>query len=85
MVSDVYAFVKALSQDLRNAGEEQWSSALDRAMSISGMSGEILGETRLQLRKLRRTKIPQRLHLADRVNEALQYLDTVLGPWPEEL
>jgi hypothetical protein len=84
MISDIYAFAKALSQDLRNAGEEQWSSALDQAMSISGMSGEVLGEIRFQLRKLRRTKIPQQLHLEDRVNKALQYFDTILGPWPEE-
>ncbi len=80
MSFDIYRHVRALSDDLKAEGEVQWSSALDAAMSISAMSGEILGEVRVELRKLSHTDVAQRLGLQQRIDVALHYLDCVLGP-----
>ena len=70
-------------QDLRTAGEGEWSTTLLNALAISGMTGEILAEVRYELRKLRRTEIPKHLHLEDRIREALDFIDSQLGPWDE--
>jgi hypothetical protein len=78
--TDLYATVKALSDELRKAGEEQWSSALNDAMSISSVPGEVLGETRLQLQRLQTSQVPGLQALKWQVAEALSYLDKVLGP-----
>ena len=78
--ADLYTTVQALSKELRKAGEEQWSSALNDAMSISTVPGEVLGETRLQLQKLQTSQVPAIQALKWQVDEALSYLDKVLGP-----
>ncbi len=78
--ADLYTTVQALSTELREAGEEHWSSALNDALSISSVPGEILGETRLQLERLRSTQVPTLLGLKWRIDEALSYLDEILGP-----
>lgn len=75
----LYAFVRALSEELRRQGEKEWSSNLMNALTISSVPGEILGETRLQLHILRSSRLAIRLHLEERIDEALRYLDQVLG------
>ena len=65
--SDLYTTIKALISRLSEAGEQHWSSALDDALSISTVPGEILGETRLQLRKLQGSSISSRLGLDSKV------------------
>jgi len=77
--SDLYSAIAALSQQLRSYGEEEWSSILDEALSISTLPGEILGEIRLQLLKLRASEVPMRLGLKWQIDDALSYLDHVLG------
>ena len=77
--SDLYATIKALINQLSEAGEQQWSSALEDALSISTVPGEILGETRLQLQKLQGSSIPSLLGVDSKVDESLVYLDQILG------
>ncbi|HKY28589.1 MAG TPA: hypothetical protein VJM12_11685 [Pyrinomonadaceae bacterium] len=77
--NDLYTTVQALSNELKKAGEQRWSAALDDAMTISTVPGEILGEIRLQLQLLRATQIPTRLDMNSRIDEALSYLDQILG------
>lgn len=79
--ADLYATVKSLSQELHQAGEEEWSRALRDAMSISTVPGEILGELRLQLQRLGRSDVSERLQLRGRIDEALRYLNAALRPW----
>lgn len=76
---DLYASVRAISSELSRLGENEWSSALAEAISISTVPGEILGETRLQLRRLRATNIPANFGLEGRIDEALYYLDSILS------
>ena len=78
--SDLYTTIEALIHQLNAAGEQDWSSVLNDALSISTVPGEILGETRLQLRQLQETPIPSRLGGDWRVDEKLAYLDQILGP-----
>jgi hypothetical protein len=77
--ADLYKTVKDLSNELRGAGEEQWSAALDDTLSISSVAGEILGETRLQLKRLLSAEVATRLGLKGQVVESLSYLDRILG------
>lgn len=76
---ELYALVRNLSRELRNAGEERWSTEIDDALSISSAPGEILGATRLQLQRLRASQVPIRLGLTLEVDDAISYLDYILG------
>lgn len=76
--AELYTMVKALSTTLREAGYEQWSANLTDALTISTVPGEILGETRLELQKLKGTMLPKLLGINDKVDEALSYLNRVL-------
>ncbi len=78
MAQDMYSEVNAIRDDLRAAGEDQWSNALAEAVSYVGLGSEILGEVRLQLRKLRNSDVPQRLNMEKRIDEALEHLDKLL-------
>jgi len=78
--NDLYQTIQFLSDQLRERGQEQYGSALIDALSISSVPGEILGETRLQLQTLRSRGIALGLGLDRQVDEALAYLDKVLGP-----
>jgi len=75
----LYEFIRTLSQDLRASGKEQAASALEDALSISTVPGEILGEIRLQLRKLRSSTPKVEQSARQTVDDALNYLDSVLG------
>lgn len=77
--ADLYETVKDLTVELRNAGEEQWSAALDDALSISTVGGEVLGKTRLQLKRLLSAGVATPLGLGGQVLEALAYLDRTLA------
>lgn len=81
MPQDIYREISAISEELRTSGEEQWSAALDEALSYVGLGSEILGEVRLQLRRLKDSGVPQRLHIDKRVDEALEHLDKMLRLW----
>jgi hypothetical protein len=75
---ELYAAISSLIDALQRGGEDRWGVALGEALSISTVPGEILGETRLQLRELRATSIPQKLGIEIVVDEAIAYLDSVL-------
>lgn len=77
--AELYSAVKALSTTLHDAGYEQWSADLTDALAISTLPGEILGETRLQLQKLKLSKLPKVLGIKGQVDEALSYLNKILG------
>jgi hypothetical protein len=47
---------------------------------LSTVPGEILGETRVHLERLRSDDAAIRLKIGDRIDEALLYLDRILGP-----
>jgi hypothetical protein len=76
---DLYELIDNLSCRLRDAGETGWSDALKNALSISTVPGEILGETRLQLQKLRKTNLPNQLNLASQINDGVSYIDHILN------
>lgn len=71
--------VEALAGDLDAGGEREWSRALRDALTGSVVPGEFLGETREQLRRLRRDPVSARLNLRKRLDTATAYLDKALG------
>ena len=78
--ADLYDTVHSLRDKLREAGEEDWSLALDEALSISSVPGEILGELRLQLQRVRGGPVGNQLGLNGQIDEALSYLNQILSP-----
>ena len=76
---DLYDIIRRVRDSLREAGEEEWSSALDDALSVSSVPGEILGETRLQLQRLRAAQVANQLGLNGLIDEALAYLNQILS------
>ena len=77
---ELYILVGELSRALRDAGEEQMASNLDDALSISTLPGEILGETRAQLMRLRAARTYQQVHFRKKVQEAIDYITAAIGP-----
>jgi hypothetical protein len=75
---DLFAIIKEIVLALMTVGENDFSHKLEEALSISTVTGEILGEIRLQLQE-----IPQDILIASqveqKVNSALKYLDKILG------
>ena len=77
--NELYSLIRNLANELQLRNEIKWSDALLQALSISTLPGEILGEIRLNLRRLKATDIMSRLQCERQVEDALQYLDTMLG------
>lgn len=78
--NELYDTIQSLVGRLTAAGEEKWSSALSDALSISTVPGEVLGETRLQLQRLRASSVATQLRLEQQVDEGIRYLNDILGP-----
>ena len=78
--TDLYDLVRTLSAELKQAGEEEWSSRLSMSLSAGSMPGEVLGEIRLQLRDLYDSDVSRRLNQRSRIKEALKQLDRALRP-----
>jgi hypothetical protein len=78
--ADLYAFIESLSLELKKAGDQQSGEALTAALIVSSVAGEVLGEIRLQLRRLQKSPMVAQLSLQSRVDEALIYLNKVLRP-----
>jgi len=76
---DLVAAIEELCRDLDAAGESERSSALRDALAGSVVPGEILGETREQLRLLRRSAVARRLGLRERIDVAAGRIDAALG------
>ncbi len=54
--SDLWEAIDQIRTELVRQGKGAWSERLYDAMYISNVTGEVLGETRLQLRGLYRSK-----------------------------
>ena len=77
---ELFVFIRSLIERLDTAGEIQWSSSFKKAMNISFMPGEVLGELRSALRSFKKTKIPEQLNLVKEVDAALNNLDVAFRP-----
>jgi hypothetical protein len=75
----LYTKVEELSQILDRAGEGALASGLRDALAAGSLPGEILGETRIALRRVRTSPLYQRLDVRSRVDEGIRYVDSVLG------
>jgi hypothetical protein len=76
--SELYAAVEALREKLRQAGEFERSVALDDALHISSVAGEVLGEIKLQLRELQYSSVAVQLNIDEQIDDALEYLNRIL-------
>lgn len=75
---DLYALIGRLSDDLKKSGAEQCSNNLAESLCISTIAGEILGELRLRLQKLRALDLSSQLHIKEQIDDALLYINSIL-------
>jgi hypothetical protein len=76
---EFFNFIEKLVEELETKGEEYTVEAIRSAEEISTVTGEVLGALRLELRKLCDKKIYLHLNSKAEVEQALNYLDKVLG------
>jgi hypothetical protein len=78
---DLWGSVKALSNELRTRGETDWSQKLNGAMAISGLPGEVIGETRHQLEILKVDGAAKRVGLEEQLDTILRHFESLPGQW----
>lgn len=71
---ELYEVVIEIAERLKAHGEMDWYTRLQNALSISTVTGEILGQIKLELSALEQKRIARELGLLDRINDALLYL-----------
>jgi len=76
---ELYATVREVAASLDEVGATQLSSELRGALAISSMPGEILGETRLVLQRVRDHAAYRRLDIRRRVDEGIEYVGLAFG------
>lgn len=77
----LFVLVEDLATILDLGNLPDLASDIREALSASTSAGELLGEIRLSLRRLRNREIySRRLEIRRRVDRALGYVDAVLGP-----
>jgi hypothetical protein len=75
---DLYNGLEKLSIQLERSGGKDQSAKLKDAMAISSVPGEILGEIRLELRKLSTTTLGKEAEFDKKIRDMLSYLDKIL-------
>lgn len=74
-LEELYAFVRALREELRLAGRDKLAQSLDSALYGGSTSGEILGGLWLVLRDVRDESFD-----SDSLEAALDFIQSALGP-----
>ncbi len=75
---ELYATIKGLVHRLRDAGENELATELQKSLYVSSLPGDILTATRSALARLHREPVVAVLHLDGPVYEALEYVDSAL-------
>ena len=75
---ELYIFIESLIVRLRDENQAGWATKLEKALHISTLPGEILGELRLNLVELQKTNIPNQLGVQNNIQSAINALDDAL-------
>ncbi len=75
----LYETVRELGMALQDAGAADVASELHSALRISSMPGEVLGEVRIALQRVRTHTAYGRLDIRKRVDEGIAYVNRALG------
>lgn len=74
----LYQEINIIIKLLKSSGNDEFAKKIENALSISTMSSEVLGETRLTLESLNSTKLPEELRIKNKIEDALYYLNQIL-------
>ncbi|WP_050726528.1 hypothetical protein [Vulgatibacter incomptus] len=72
---ELFALVRELADILRDEGAEELADVLSDALSISSLPGEILGEIRVALRRVREDALYKRIDVRRPVDGGIAYVD----------
>lgn len=75
---DLYLNINKIINILNKAGEISLAKQLEDALSISTVPSEILGETRMALKKLEKTAFVENLNIKTDIKASLDYLNKIL-------
>jgi len=70
--------VYALASVLADAGHSELARDVAECLEISTLPGEILGEARVVLGRVRETEIGRRVDVRTRIDDAIAYVNVVL-------
>jgi hypothetical protein len=76
---ELYAVVLELCESLQELGADALAVDLKGALSVSSLPGEVLGEIRLSLQRIREHEAYARLDVRRRVDDGIAYVDKALG------
>ncbi len=77
--ADLFKFIDELVSDLREEEEIDRAKKIESAFYISTVPGEILGQLRIELNDLLRSEMSSVIRGRNRIVEAVQYLNRILG------
>jgi len=75
---ELFERIKTLSQELRKKKKAELANKLNTAITISTLPGEILGEVRLTLDKIKEADVYDENSIKEIVDESLKYLGAAL-------
>lgn len=79
-LNDFYKTVYELRDDLKAAGQFDWSRRVDDTL-YGTTSGEILGDLLVALHQLRGSETAEQLHLDERLDSMIQTIEGWIGPY----
>ena len=76
--SDLYAVLDELVSVLAELGASELVSALETSLGISSLPGEVLGEIRIRLIRVRESPFFENSTVQSKVSPCIKYIDRVL-------
>ncbi len=76
---ELWNFRDELEATLREAGEEEWSTAIHDS-GYGSTWGENFARLWVVLTRMRQTDVPKRLGVEEGVDEAIAFIDQAVGP-----
>ena len=76
---ELYSSVREIAKALEDAGAQNLANELRQALTVSSMPGEVLGEVRLALQRVRSHEIYHRLNVRQHVDEGIEYVGRAFG------
>jgi hypothetical protein len=74
---ELYQAVRGIAEKLKAHGQMDWHARLQNALRVSTVTGEILGQIKLELSELEEKRIARKLGLLDMIKDALLYLVSI--------
>ena len=76
--TELYTVLDELVAELAQLGASKLVFALETALGVSSLPGEVLGEVRIQLLRVRESRFFENAAVSSKVDASLRYIEEVL-------